>query len=191
MPEAQPLEVDPSSYQERGRAVNDDRLALDTLDSALPSADSGRVDQELVAYLDGRFGGLDERLSTRFAAIDMRLDGIDGRLDGIDGRFDGIDARFDGIDARFAGIDPRFDGIDARFERLEVEIRLSREETRRHFDVATEDFRNRLQAVAEGVLVLDERLERFRVEVSDQFATVDRRLLRLEATLIGGGDGGV
>ena len=47
------------------------------------------MDQELVQYLDERFG-----------RIEQRLDGHDRRFEGIDQRFDGIDRRFDEVNER-------------------------------------------------------------------------------------------
>jgi len=42
-----------------------------------------------------------------------------------------------------------------------------------------------IQLVGEGVIGVDQTLDRFRGEVGEQFRLVDRRLLRLEARAIG------
>ncbi|HET7874158.1 MAG TPA: hypothetical protein VFN71_01430 [Methylomirabilota bacterium] len=63
---------------------------------------------------------------------------------------------------------------------LREEIAASAEETRRYTGVLIESVRTDVRAVAEGVMAVDEKLERFRVEVRDEFGRVDRRLLRLE-----------
>ncbi len=42
-----------------------------------------------------------------------------------------------------------------------------------------------IQQVAEGVLNVDQKLDRFRAEVASEFRQVDRRLLRLEARALG------
>ena len=55
------------------------------------------------------------------------------------------------------------------------------EETRRHFDVAAEHLESKLQLVAEGVIALDQKGERFRDETREEFRRIDHRLLRLEA----------
>ena len=54
------------------------------------------MDQELVQYLDERFGRLEQR------------------LDGHDGRFDAIEQRLDGHETRFEGFDRRFDNVNER-----------------------------------------------------------------------------
>jgi len=64
---------------------------------------------------------------------------------------------------------------------MEVFVEARTTETRRHFDVVAEDMQSKVQLVAEGLLALDQKVERFREEVHEDFCKVDRRLLRLEA----------
>jgi hypothetical protein len=66
-----------------------------------------------------------------------------------------------------------------------AEIATSAAETRRHFDVVADRLVDRIQLVGEGVIAVDQKLDRFRGEVADEFHRVDRRLLRLEARIIG------
>ena len=44
---------------------------------------------------------------------------------------------------------------------------------------------DKIQLVGEGVIGVDQKLDRFRGDVADEFQRVDRRLLRLEARTIG------
>ena len=53
--------------------------------------------------------------------------------------------------------------------------------TRAHFDAVAERLESQVRIIAEGLLSLDKRFEDFRSETRTNFATVDRRLLRLEA----------
>ena len=55
----------------------------------------------------------------------------------------------------------------------------------RHIDLVGEALLEQLRLVAEGVLNVDQKLDRFRAEVADEFRQVDRRLLRLEARVLG------
>jgi len=55
------------------------------------------------------------------------------------------------------------------------------ERTRAHFDVVAERLESQIRVIAEGLMSLDQRFEDFRTETRTNFATVDRRLLRLEA----------
>ena len=71
---------------------------------------------------------------------------------------------------------------------LRQEIRSSAAETRRHFNVVGEDLKSDIKAVAEGLGALDEKVERFRGEVREDFGRVDRRLLHLEVRVIGRSD---
>jgi hypothetical protein len=68
---------------------------------------------------------------------------------------------------------------------LRAEIAASAAETRRHFDVVADRLMDRIQLVGEGVIGVDQKLDRFRGEVAEEFRRVDRRLLRLEARVIG------
>jgi hypothetical protein len=62
---------------------------------------------------------------------------------------------------------------------LREEIARSAAETRRHFDVVAEHFMSRLQFVAEGVAMVDEKVDRLRADMEQRFDQVERRLLRL------------
>src|SRR5713101_7646558 len=68
---------------------------------------------------------------------------------------------------------------------LRGEIAASAAETRRHFDVVAERLMDKIQLVGEGVIGVDQKLDRFRGEVAEEFHRVDRRLLRLEARASG------
>jgi hypothetical protein len=68
---------------------------------------------------------------------------------------------------------------------LRTEIAASAVETRRHFDVVADRLMDKIQLVGEGVIGVDQKLDRFRGEVAEEFQRVDRRLLRLEARTIG------
>jgi hypothetical protein len=68
---------------------------------------------------------------------------------------------------------------------LRAEIVASAAETRRHFDVVADRLMDKIQLVGEGVIGVDQKLDRFRGEVAEEFHRVDRRLLRLEARAIG------
>jgi len=64
---------------------------------------------------------------------------------------------------------------------LRADIAASAAETRRHFDVVADRLMDKIQLVGEGVTGVDQKLDRFRGEVAEEFQRVDRRLLRLEA----------
>jgi len=68
---------------------------------------------------------------------------------------------------------------------LRADIAASAAETRRHFDVIADRLMDKIQLVGEGVIGVDQKLDRFRGDVADEFQRVDRRLLRLEARTIG------
>jgi archaellum component FlaC len=120
---------------------------------AVPADREELMDPELKEYLDKQREYLDEKFKS-----------IDERFTGIDERFTGIDKRFDGIDKRFDGIDKRFEGIDKRFEGLEADVRQTR--------VVVEGLEGKIQLVAEGVLTVDAKLERYHEELTKKIEEV-------------------
>ena len=76
-----------------------------------------------------------------------------------------------------------FADVRAEFVDVRREIAESAAETRRHFDVVAESLRSTIQVIAEGVLTVDHKLDRFADEVRDEFRKVDRRFLKIEARL--------
>jgi chromosome segregation ATPase len=80
------------------------------------------MDQELVQYLDERFGHLDQRFER------------------IDERFDRIEQRLDSHNQRFIRIEEQLDDHNDQFD-----------EVKRHTGVLVEGLRHELQLVAEGV----------------------------------------
>jgi len=90
-------------------------------------------------------------------------------------------------------LDRKFDEVDRRFDQTATkdEMRAQQAETRRHFEVVAEGMRGQLQQVAEGLVNLDRKLDRFREEVETEFQEVksmfrfsytelDRRIASLE-----------
>jgi len=69
--------------------------------------------------------------------------------------------------------------------RLLARMEASAAETRRYMGVVAEDLKSDIKAVAEGLGALDEKVERFRGEVREDFGRVDRRLLHLEVRVLG------
>lgn len=63
------------------------------------------------------------------------------------------------------------------------EIQASALETRRRFDVVAESLRPEIQVVAEGLSMLDEKVEHFRDEVHQEFGNVHRRFPHLDARI--------
>jgi hypothetical protein len=73
--------------------------------------------------------------------------------------------------------------LEQKLEATRVDLReaiaRSAAETRRHFDVVVEHFTSKLQLVAEGVAMVDEKVDRLRTDMELRFDQVERRLLRL------------
>ena len=66
----------------------------------------------------------------------------------------------------------RFDTVDTRFEGIETGLR--------YVNVQIEGLRNETKRLGEAIIMVDEKLERFRVETYERFDEVDRRFDRME-----------
>jgi hypothetical protein len=69
-------------------------------------------------------------------------------------------------------------------QELRAELAASAAETRRHFDVVAERLMGKIQFVGEGVIGLDQKVDRLATEMRGEFQKVDRRFLHLEARVI-------
>jgi predicted nucleic acid-binding Zn-ribbon protein len=65
-----------------------------------------------------------------------------------------------------AVLDARFGSLETRFSRVETDVR--------HANVQIEGLRDETRQVAESVILVDEKLERFRVATEERFDEVDR-----------------
>ena len=94
------------------------------------------MDQELVQYLDERFG-----------RIEQRLDGHDRRFASIDGRFETIDRRFDEVNERI-----RHNGV--LIEGVRHELHLVADGLLMHIDVRHREDRDYFDGKFEGMAAL-------------------------------------
>ena len=133
------------------------------------------MDQELVAYFDRRFSELKTELKSELKS-GLKSELIPEIRAEIASSADIIKSE---LRAEIAA------SVAGATSALRAEIAASAAETRRHFDVVADRLMDKIQLVGEGVITVDEKLDRFRGEVADEFRRVDRRLLRLEARTIG------
>lgn len=123
------------------------------------------ADQELLAVVERRFAELAASIDDSRRETRERFDQVDQRFERVDQRFEQVDQRFDRLET---GTTERFDRLETatgeRFDLLETEIRQAH--------VRIESLEGVVQQVAEGVSGVDERLERFRVEVRREFKEV-------------------
>lgn len=119
------------------------------------------MDEELVAYFDRRFSDLKSELKTELKS-ELKSELTSELKSAVTSELK-----------------------SALLPEIRAEIAASAAETRRHFDVVADRLMDKIQLVGEGVIGVDQKLDRFRGEVADEFRRVDRRLLRLEARIIG------
>ena len=68
---------------------------------------------------------------------------------------------------------------------LHEEIAASAAETRRHFGVVAEQLMNKIQLVGERVIGVDQKVDRLTAEMHAEFKKTDRRILHLQARVLG------
>ena len=114
----------------------------------------------------------------------------------LDPKFQKIDTRFEKIDQRFEKIDAKFEKIDERFEKVNSQISEFKNEIIHQFHVISEDVISKVQLVAEGLVNLDEKLNRrmdnfekrneeqhkdILAAVKFSYAELDKRITTLES----------
>jgi chromosome segregation ATPase len=100
-------------------------------------------------------------LATRFARMDARFDRLEARMDALEARMDALEVRMGGLEVRMGGLEARQDGLEARLTRSEV---------------LWESMRDDLRRVAEGVVAVNERLDRFQAEINARVDDLARGL---------------
>ena len=70
------------------------------------------------------------------------------------------DKRFEAVDSRFDGTDKHLGRVDSRFDALDKKIDTKTAELRKHFDTVAENFDRKFDLLAEGLINLDEKLDR-------------------------------
>ena len=96
-------------------------------------------------------------------------------LDQVLGAFRGdVSREFGTLRQEFGTLRGEFGTLHGEFEALRREVRDTAAETRRHFDVVAEYLRHDIRGIAEGVIVLSERVDRLgtglRTEMNERFA---------------------
>ncbi len=81
---------------------------------------------------------------------------------------------FGALRGEFGALRGEFGTLRGEFGALRQEMRDTAAETRRHFDVVAESLRHDIRGIAEGVIVLSERVDRLdsglRTEMEERFA---------------------
>ena len=92
--------------------------------------------------LDGRM----EELDGRIEALDGRVEALDGRVEALDGRVEALDGRVEALDGRIEALNGRVDGLDGSVTGLRL--------------VIENEIRPNIQILAEGHMMLNEKLDR-------------------------------
>jgi chromosome segregation ATPase len=94
-----------------------------------------------------------------FARVDERFARVDERFARVDERFARVDERFDRVDERFDRVDEELTAMRAEFAAVRADIKQSAEDTRRYFQILSEDMRDGVKRVAEVTAHNSSRLD--------------------------------
>lgn len=75
-------------------------------------------------------------------------------------------------------LDERIDRTNEKLDRLDEKLDRGFEEVKRHFEVVAEGLGSQIRVVAEGLVAINKRLDRFEVSFSDRFGEMES-LMRL------------
>jgi hypothetical protein len=181
--------------QERNDLIEAMKAVFPTREElATEIAGSRAADATLREEMNARFDLVPTRdeMNARFDLVPTR-DEMNARFDLVPTR-DEMNARFDLVPTRDE-MNARFDLVPTRDE-MRREIQEAGEETRRHFDVVAEDMRSLIQGVAEGIVLLGERMDarfeeqeaRLMERIDPLYAayrSLDTRVGRLEVRVFG------
>jgi len=103
----------------------------------------------ILAILDRRFDKIDER----FDRVDERFDRLEGRMEKLEGRVEKLEGRMENIEGRMENIEGRMENIEGRMDGVEGGLR--------HLQLVVEnEIRPQIQILAEGHMMLNEKLDR-------------------------------
>ncbi|HEY4911624.1 MAG TPA: hypothetical protein VIJ73_19075 [Methylomirabilota bacterium] len=124
------------------------------------------MDAETRAYLDQTLGAFRDDVRRGFTTLYQEFGTLRQE-------FGTVREEFGTLRQEFGAVREEFGTLRADFDELRREVRDSAVETRRHFDVVAEDLRHDIRGIAEGVIALSERVDRFdvgvRAEMNERF----------------------
>ncbi len=134
------------------------------------------------ARLGAKIDDVDQRLGAKIDDVDQRLgakiDEVDERLGA---KIDTVEQR---LTAKIGEVDERLDAkMDVGFGMVARQFVETEERLKRHTDVRFDALREDIRSVAEGVVAVNERLDRYIQQNEAEHTRLDRAFLAGEAAL--------
>jgi len=131
------------------------------------------VDAETRAYLDQTLGAFRDDVRRGFTTLYQEFGTLRQEFGTLRQEFGTLRQEFGTVREEFGTLRQEFGTLRADFDELRREVRDSAVETRRHFDVVAEELRHDIRGIAEGMIALSERVDRFdvgvRAEMNERF----------------------
>jgi predicted nuclease with TOPRIM domain len=147
-----------------------------TLDTRVRGAESRGVSAD-------PFERLREELREGFHGVHQRLDGLEAgqvRLEAGQAKLEGRQARLEGRQAR---LEDRQAQLETGQAQLGVELRETEDRLRTHFGVLVEAMQSKLDLVIEGVLMVDQKVDRLHRESQGEIGKLQRQTMALAARI--------
>lgn len=93
------------------------------------------------------------------AKMEAEFRAVDGEFKAIDSRFKAIDSQFKAVDGQFKAVREEFKAVRTDIKSLDQHITTEGVNTRQHFDVVAEHFKEYTKALADGIGRNTERLD--------------------------------
>jgi len=117
------------------------------------------MDQELKAYLDGRFGEMDRRFGEMDHRLDQQFDQIAQRFDQIDQRFREVYERIDAVQASmFQRVDEMAASLEEQFRAQQTEVLKAAFTMQEQIGIRMREYDGGLGSVRERMTVVERRL---------------------------------
>ena len=138
------------------------------------------MDAETRAYLDQALGAFRDDLSRAFGTLRAEFGALRQEFGTLRDEFGTVREEVGSLRGEFGALHDEFGtvrgevgSLRGEFGALRQEVRDTAAETRRHFDVVAEYLRHDIRGIAEGVIVLSERVDRLdtglRTEMNERF----------------------
>ena len=132
------------------------------------------MDAETRNYLEQVLGTFRDDVSREFGTLRQEFGTLREDFRALREDFGAVREEFGTLHQEFGTLKGEFGTVHGEFEALRQEVRDTAAETRRHFDVVAEYLRHDIRGIAEGVIVLSERVDRLdtglRAEMNERFA---------------------
>jgi len=132
--------------------------------------------------LDFRVGSLESKvevLDSKVQSLDSKVEALDSKVQSLDSKVEALDSKVQALDSKVQALDSKVDTMESR---LESRIQEGVEEIRRHTLVLFEDVQSQIRVFADGLAVIDRKLDITYKVLNREDQALSSRMDRIERT---------